>query len=138
MNILIVEDDLVQMKLAHVVLSYAGYNVSKAHRAEEAWETIQTNRPTIILLDLSLPGIDGIALTRKIRNDRSVCEIPIIAITSYPDRYTRFEALKAGCSAYMVKPIDTRFLPKAIENTKRDFKIIYEKNLIDPPFETEF
>ncbi|EPG72620.1 response regulator receiver domain protein [Leptospira fainei serovar Hurstbridge str. BUT 6] len=138
MNILIVEDDLVQMKLAHVVLSYAGYNVSKARGVKEAWETLQTNRPTLILLDLSLPGIDGFALARMIRNDRNVCQIPIIAITSYPDRYTRFEALKAGCSAYMVKPIDTRFLSKAIEDTKRDFKMRHQKNLIDLHFETEF
>ncbi len=114
MKILIIEDDATQMKLVHVVLAHAGHIVSEAAEAEEALRAIKDNKPTLIMMDLSLPGIDGIALTRRLKKDPATREIPIIALTAYPDRFSRTEALEAGCAAYIVKPIDTRILPKQI------------------------
>jgi len=73
--------------------------------------TIRENRPQIILLDLSLPGMNGLDLARKLKLDPATRAIPIVAVTAYPDRWSRVEALRAGCDAYLVKPIDTRNLP---------------------------
>lgn len=117
MKVFIIEDDVTQMKLVNVVLANAGHVVSGATEADNAMKAIKKNKPNIILIDLALPGVDGLVLTRKLKKDSATREIPIIALTSYPDRFPRNEALLAGCDAYIVKPIDTRELPKQVTKT---------------------
>lgn len=114
MKVLIVEDDETHMKLVHVVLAHAGHTVSGATEAAHALTAIKNSKPSVVLLDLSLPKMDGLTLTRLLKKNQATRHIPIIALTAYPDRYSREEALKAGCDAYFVKPIDTRELPKAV------------------------
>jgi CheY-like chemotaxis protein len=108
MKILVIEDHPTQLKLAHLVLSAAGHEVTGAGGAEQAFITIKADRPQLILLDLVLPDIDGLALVRKLKADPETRDIQIVAVTSYPERYPRTAALAAGCDAYFVKPIDTR------------------------------
>jgi CheY-like chemotaxis protein len=110
MKILVIEDQPTQLKLAHHVLSADGHNVSDAGAADQAFAAIKIDRPQIILLDLVLPGMDGLALARKLRTDPETHDIPIVAVTSYPEKYSRAAALAAGCDAYFVKPINTREL----------------------------
>lgn len=114
MNILIVEDEPTSLKLVHVVLEAEGYTVRDVDSAEKALEAINQWKPELIIMDLALPGMDGLDLTRKLKKDPATRDIPVIAITFYPGRFKREEALAAGCDAYFVKPINTRELPKTI------------------------
>jgi two-component system cell cycle response regulator len=114
MKILVIEDQPTQLKLAHHVLSAAGHNVSGAAAAEEAFAAIKINRPELILLDLLLPGVDGLTLVRKLKADPETRGIHVVAVTSYPEEYPKSGALAAGCDAYLVKPINTRELPQQL------------------------
>jgi CheY-like chemotaxis protein len=114
MKILVVEDQAIESKLAVQVLSAAGHDVSSAEAAEEALAAIRESQPNVILMDLSLPGMDGLTLVRKLKNDPATCEIHIIAVTSYPEKFSREEALAAGCDAYLGKPLSTRTLPATL------------------------
>jgi len=110
MKILVIEDHATQLKLAHHVLSDAGHEVGKAVTAEQAFAAIKADRPQLILLDLSLPGMDGLELARKLKADPETRAILIVAVTSYPEQYSKAAALAAGCDAYLPKPINTREL----------------------------
>jgi len=115
LNILVIEDNPSHLKLAHHVLSAAGYNVNDAEAAEQAVATIKFDKPELILLDLELPGMDGLALVRILKADPETANIHIVAVTSYPERFPRTEVLAAGCVAYIFKPINTRTLPGQLE-----------------------
>ena len=115
MKILVIEDEPTSRKLATLVLASGGHQVVDAQSAEEAINAVHQSQPQIILLDLALPGMDGLALARHLKQDPKTRHIPIVAVTSYPDRFPRNEAFRAGCDAFIVKPIDTRKLPGQIE-----------------------
>jgi CheY-like chemotaxis protein len=110
MKILIIEDHATELKLAHLVLSAAGHEVSDAGKAEQAFAAIRADRPHLILIDLVLPDIDGLDLIRKLKADPETRDIHLVAVTSFPEKYSKAAALAAGCDAYFVKPIDTREL----------------------------
>ncbi len=114
MNILVVEDNRSHLKLAHLVLSSAGHKVSDAEAAEQAFDSIRQERPQVILLDLELPGTDGLTLVRKPKADPETRDIHVIVVTAYPDRFTKADAIAGGCDAYLVKPINTRTLPQTV------------------------
>lgn len=111
MNILVIEDHPTQLKLAHQVLSAAGHNVSAAEAAEQAFAAISKDRPEVILLDMALPGMDGLTLVRKLKADPATRDIHIVAVTSYPEIFSKSAALAAGCDAFLTKPLSTRTLP---------------------------
>ena len=113
-NILVIEDDPSHLKLAHLVLSGAGHKVTEAEAAEEALNSIKRDKPQIILLDLALPGMDGVTFVQKLKADPETRDIVVVAVTSYPDRFTKKQALAAGCEAYLIKPINTRRLPELV------------------------
>jgi len=108
MKILVIEDHPTQLKLAHLVLSAAGHEVSDAGASEQAFIAIREDRPQLILVDLVLPDVDGLALIRKLKAEPETRDIHLVAVTSHPERYPKAAALAAGCDAYFVKPIDTR------------------------------
>jgi two-component system cell cycle response regulator len=116
MKILVVEDHPVDLKLAHHVLSAAGHSVNDAEAAEHAFASIRIDRPEMILLDMALPGMDGLTLVRLLKADPSTRDIHIVAVTSHPEEFPRDEALRAGCDAYLVKPISTRSLPRTLSD----------------------
>jgi CheY-like chemotaxis protein len=116
MKILVIEDHPVQLKLAHHVLSAAGHNVSDAEAAEQAAQAIREEKPQVILLDLVLPGMDGLTLVRKLKADPATCDIHIVAITSYVEKYSKADALAAGCDAYLLKPLSPRTLPQELND----------------------
>jgi CheY-like chemotaxis protein len=120
MNVLIVEDDPTSMKLVHLVLETEGFHVDNADDPEKALAMVKEKKPDIILMDLALPSIDGLALTRLLKGSPETCDIPVIAVTSYPDRFPRQQALEAGCDLYVTKPIDTRTLPKLVKAMGRE------------------
>jgi CheY-like chemotaxis protein len=115
MDILIIDDNPSHLKLAHLVLSAAGYDVNDAEAAGQALDLIRMEKPQIILLDLELPGMDGLALVKQLKADPETRDIQIIAVTSFPERFPRSEMMTAGCAAYINKPINTRTLPQEME-----------------------
>jgi signal transduction histidine kinase/CheY-like chemotaxis protein len=108
--ILIVEDNPTNMKLLAFVLTSRGYDVRTARDAFEARSVLAASRPRMILLDLQLPGMDGLAFVRQLRTDPSTSSIPVVAVTAYAMKGDEQKALDAGCDGYVTKPIDTRAL----------------------------
>lgn len=113
-QILIVDDNPTNLKLVRVLLSRKGYDVLTAKDADEALQILDSFKPKLILMDIQLPGMDGLKLTRKLKADPNYQEIIIIAITAYAMRGDEEKALAAGCNGYIAKPINTRALPVII------------------------
>ncbi len=108
--VLVVEDNAANMKLATGLLEAAGCSIRQAWSAEEGIRTASEIRPDIILMDVSLPGMDGLEATRVLKNSEETAEIPIIAVTAHAMRYHQEEALRAGCDAYLTKPLESTAL----------------------------
>lgn len=106
--ILIIDDHPANVKLARLLLVNAGYDVRTAGDSTEALEVLQSYSPRLILMDIQLPGMDGLQLTRKLKADPSWCNSIIVALTAYAMRGDEERSKAAGCDGYMCKPIDTR------------------------------
>lgn len=112
--ILIVDDNAQNLKLARVILTREGYDVKTAVDAEDALKTLESFTPRVILMDLQLPRMDGLALTRLLKADATRRGIVIIALTSFAMKGDEEKALAAGCDDYMTKPIDTDALARLV------------------------
>ena len=110
-RILVVDDNPRNLKLAFDVLEDAGYAVLEAVNAEEAQIMVDRNLPDLILMDIALPGMDGLTLTRKIKANERTKHIRIIALTAFAMKGDDQKALAAGCDGYITKPIDIHQLP---------------------------
>lgn len=106
--ILVVEDNEANQLLTSAVLEREGYRVAVAATASEALERLHACTPNLILMDVHLPGLDGLSLTRQLKADPRTARIPIVALTAYAMIGDREQALAAGCAGYIPKPIDTR------------------------------
>ena len=105
-KVLVIEDNRDNMRLITYALERSGYKVVPAETGEEGIELAIRERPCFIIMDINLPGIDGLETTRRIRASEADGEIPIIAITSFAMYGDRDKVLDAGCTAYFEKPID--------------------------------
>jgi len=114
-TVLIVEDNEKNRKLMRVVLKAKGYTILEAGTGEEAMSLLQEQKPDIILMDIQLPGIDGLTLIKQIKEDASTGEIPIIAVTAYAMKGDEQRILATGCDGYISKPVNTRELPLTVE-----------------------
>ena len=114
-KILVVEDNQDNRELVVKVLKINGYKVIEAVDGEEALEKTKTENPDLILMDLFIPKIDGYEVTRRLKSDKDLKHIPVIALTAHAMKGDMEVALAAGCDGYMPKPIDVRELPKQIE-----------------------
>ena len=114
-NVMVVEDNEKNRKLMRVVLKSKGYAVIEAATGEEALNLLKNQKPNIILMDIQLPGIDGLTLIKLIKADDMTKEIPIIAVTAYAMKGDEQKILETGCDAYVSKPINTQELPLIIE-----------------------
>ena len=113
-RILIVDDNPTNMKLVAYLVRANGYDVATASDAESALVAIKEHKPRLILMDVQLPGIDGLELTRRLKADAETRDILIVAVTAYAMKGDQERALAAGCDDYVTKPIDTRALPGTI------------------------
>ncbi|HEY5946376.1 MAG TPA: response regulator [Kofleriaceae bacterium] len=111
---LIVDDNPTNLKLVAYLVKASGYEVDTAADADAAMAAIAANHPRVILMDLQLPGIDGLELTRRLKADPTTRDITIIAVTAYAMKGDQEKAFEAGCDDYVTKPIDTRALPELI------------------------
>ncbi|MEP7227215.1 MAG: response regulator [Gemmatimonadales bacterium] len=107
-SILIVEDNALNLELATDLLTGAGYDVRQAESAEEGLRQAQAAPPSLILMDLRLPGIDGYDALRQLRKDARTAHIRVVALTAQAMKMDEQTALEAGFDAYISKPIDTR------------------------------
>jgi CheY-like chemotaxis protein len=114
MNILLIEDEPVDRKLARAVLEAEGHEVVAVEGAAQAVEALQRCEPQAILLDLNLPGIDGLTLAHELKHDPEAQRIAVIALTAFPERFSRQAAQAVGCDGYLLKPISTRALPQQL------------------------
>jgi CheY-like chemotaxis protein len=112
--VLLVEDNETNQMLTTAVLERDGYRVAVAPSAEDARNLIGREKPDIILMDLQLPGVDGLALTRSLHGDPETAPIPVIAMTAHAMIGDEQDALDAGCAGYIAKPIDTRTLGEKV------------------------
>lgn len=106
--ILIVDDNPVNLKLARVLLMQEGYEVRTAADAEEALTVLKTFAPRLILMDIQLPGMDGLELTRRLKADPETRSAIIVGLTAYAMKGDEQRVREAGCDGYVSKPIDTR------------------------------
>lgn len=113
-RILIVEDNALNLELATEVLGAHGYLVLQARTAEEGLRLARSDRPDLILLDVRLPGMDGLAAVRTLKEDARTSAIPTVAMTAQAMSGDEAEARLAGFDAYVTKPIDTRTLPRLV------------------------
>jgi len=114
-SILVVEDNKTNAQLLKDVLGVRGYKVDIVMNGDDALKTLDVTHPDIILMDVQLPGMDGLEVTRILKNNPKTRDIPVIAITAYALKGDRDMAMQAGCDEYMSKPINTRELPKMVE-----------------------
>ena len=118
-KILVVEDDEKNMYLFSLILKKKRYRVIKAWNGEEGVELAIKEKPDLILMDIKLPGIDGMEATRRIRRSKANDKIPIIAVTSHAMAGDRKRILKAGCTGYIEKPINLETFLRQIEKYLR-------------------
>jgi CheY-like chemotaxis protein len=120
--ILVVEDNEVNQLLTASVLEREGFTVDLAGDSTQAMERLRERTPELILMDVQLPGMDGLALTRQLKTDPATARITIVALTAHAMTGDREQTLAAGCAGYISKPINTRtfagevraFLPPSV------------------------
>jgi two-component system cell cycle response regulator DivK len=107
-SILVVDDNLDNRDLTRILLECEGYEVRLAEDATQALGMFETYRPTLILMDVQLPGMDGLELTRRLRQKPALRDVVIVALSAYAMVAEKANALAAGCDGYITKPINTR------------------------------
>ena len=105
-KVLVVEDNELNCEVVVRKLERLGYAVRACPDAESAFAMLAAERPDVILMDLSLPGIDGLQATVRLKADDATRQIPVVALTAHAMESDRLRALAAGCDAYLSKPID--------------------------------
>jgi CheY-like chemotaxis protein len=113
-RILIVDDDPMSVKLVRALLTGEGHIVRSAKSAEEALTVLNTFDPRLILIDIQLPEVDGLELTRRLRSNPSMQKISIVALTAFAMQGNEQKARSAGCDGYITKPIDVRTLASTV------------------------
>jgi len=113
-RILVVEDNTKNMKLVRDVLVYAGYDVVEATTGEDGVRLALETAPDLVLMDLQLPGIDGMEALRRIRLTEK--RVPVVAVTAFAMNADRERAFDAGFDGYVEKPISVRALPQQVSD----------------------
>ncbi len=113
-TILVIEDNELNMKLVRGLLDFGKYRVLEAVTAEIGLEVAREHLPNLILMDIQLPGMDGLSATKIIREDPILKDTVVIALSSYAMKSDEEKAQAAGCNGYITKPIDTRSFIKTV------------------------
>ena len=121
--ILVVEDNERNLKLVRDVLEYAGYDVRVARTAEDGITLAVSEPPDLVLMDLQLPGIDGMEALRRLRESPRTADIPVVAVTAQAMKQDRERALEAGFNGYIEKPISVRAFPDQVRSFLTDGQV---------------
>ena len=114
-KILVVEDNAANMKLACMLLKKAGHTTLSATDAETGMMLARTGQPDLILMDIQLPGMDGLAATALLKQDPMTCAIPVIALTAMAMKADQIKSHAAGCDAHIAKPLSYKQLYSSID-----------------------
>ena len=114
--ILVVEDNERNLKLLRDVLDYAGFDVRVARTAEDGITLAASEPPDLVLMDLQLPGIDGMEALRRLRQSPRTAGIPVVAVTAQAMKHDRERVLEAGFNGYIEKPISVRAFPDQVRS----------------------
>ncbi len=115
-TVLVVEDNDINMKLFHDVLEASGYNVLQAMNGMEGWRMAREHRPDLIVMDIQLPDVSGLEVTKWLKDDESLKSIPVIAVTAFAREGDKEKFLEGGCDAYIDKPIS---IPNFLQTVER-------------------
>jgi two-component system cell cycle response regulator DivK len=115
-TILVVEDNERNLKLVRDVLQFAGYDVVAASSGEQGVAMAMESPPDLVLMDLQLPGMDGTAALRQLRDSPRTRSVPVVAVTAYAMKEDRERALSAGFDGYLEKPISVQALPEQVRS----------------------
>lgn len=107
---LVIEDNENNMELITFILKSAGYTTITAETGLDGFNKVKSEKPDFVILDIQLPDIEGTNVLKMIRNDESIRQIPVIAVTSYAMSGDRERLLASGCDGYIEKPIDPEFI----------------------------
>lgn len=107
-KILVIEDNELNLKLVRTLLELADFTVLEADNAERGISLAREQNPDLILMDIQLPGQDGLSATKDILTDAQLKHIPVVAVTSFAMEGDKEKAINAGCAGYISKPINTR------------------------------
>ncbi len=113
-KVLVIEDNPMNLQLAVDLLEVAGFTVLQAETAEKGIELAKTELPDLIIMDISLPGMDGLTATGILQQDPDTKGIPIVALTAHAMKGDEDKALSADCIGYITKPIDTKSFTKTV------------------------
>ena len=119
-RILIVDDNATNLKLATEVLALEGHAISQAADANEALVLLRTLQPDLVLMDIALPGMDGLELTRQLKATDAFADVPIVALSAFAMKGDQEKAFAAGCDGYITKPINTRTFAAQVAAFMRD------------------
>ena len=119
-KVLIVEDNTLNMKLFNDLLKANGYTVLQAKDGLEALRIVRLDRPDLILMDIQLPEISGLEITKQLKEDEELRSIPIVAVTAFAMKGDEEKIRQAGCDGYMTKPISIASIMQAIEHHFED------------------
>jgi CheY-like chemotaxis protein len=114
-TVLLVEDNEDNLVVYRTILEHVGYEVIEARDGEEGVDRARSDRPAVILMDISIPKMDGWEATRRLKNDDATAEIPIIALTAHALEEDREKAMSAGCDGYLAKPVEPRRVVDEVE-----------------------
>jgi two-component system cell cycle response regulator DivK len=114
--VLVTEDNAANLKLFHDLLKARGFNVLQAKDGMQGWELAREHRPDLILMDIQLPDISGMEVTRWLKNDEDLKSIPVIAITAFAMESDEKNFLEIGCDAYISKPISIPHFLQTVEH----------------------
>lgn len=115
LSILVVEDNDMNMQLVEYLLEEAGYDILKASSGEEALDVAEKSPPALVLMDIHLPGMDGLSVAREMKRRNNTRHVPILALTAHAMRGDKDRFLEAGCDGYISKPIDVKTFIPSIE-----------------------
>ena len=113
-TVLLVEDNEDNLIIYSTILRFGGYRVVEAHDGRAALAAARSANPDLILMDVSIPYIDGLEVTRRLKADPATRHVPIIALTAHALSSDRERALEAGCDGYISKPAEPRFVLDAV------------------------
>ncbi len=114
-TVLVVEDNDLNMKLFHDVLEARGYNVLQAKDWMEGWRIARKHRPDLIIMDIQLPEVSGLEVTKWLKDDETLKSIPVIAVTAFAMAGDEAKIRDGGCDAYISKPISIRDFLQTID-----------------------
>jgi two-component system cell cycle response regulator DivK len=115
-RILVVEDNDKNLKLVRDVLSYAGFEVVEARTGEQGVALAEETAPDLVLMDLQLPGIDGVEALRRLRANPATSDVPVVAVTAFAMKEDRERTRRSGFDGYVAKPVSVRLLPEQVRS----------------------